>query len=386
MEQSQVREEIDDLLLAEVPAARRPVRRQVERAKLLLEPLRIGARREQEDDLARGRNPCVHELSHATRDVAGLGAAPVHPRLSRGGLVGDEQLERAREGRPRGAGGRLESLELVAELGCEELVDRGEHLGPRPVVSRQREDGLRCRAALPEHGHVGVPEAVDRLELVADDEEVSPVPCREEVEQLGLEPVRVLELVDHDRAEALARALADLLVAAEEIASTELEILEVERRFARLRLAVLRGELREQLLEKLAVACRELFQRRGDGGLARLDERRRARPSGLHLRQGEQPLGQGRDGQEVERALGGAALKLGRSRVVDEAARGLAQLCRLARRGRRARPARARGPGRPSGGWRRRRRASGAAPSRRTSRAGASGRARPLRRTARAPR
>ena len=326
MEQSQVREEIDDLLLAEVPAACRPVRRQVERPKLLLEPLCIGARREQEDDLARGRNPRVHELADATRDVAGLGAAPMHPDLARGALVGDEQLECAREGRPRGSGGRLESLELVAELCCEELVDRGEHLGPRPVISRQWEDGAGCRAALPEHSHVGVAEAVDRLELVADDEEVSPGPLREEVEQLGLETVRVLKLVDHDRAEALARALADLLVAAEQIARTELEILEVECSFARLRLAVLRGELCEQLLEEPPVACRELLQRRGDGGLARLDERRRARPAGLHLRQGEQPLGQGRGGQKVEHALGGAALKLGRARIVDEAEGSLAQV------------------------------------------------------------
>ena len=185
MEQSQVREQIDDLLLAEVAATRRPVRREVERAKLLLEPLRIGACREQEDDLAGGRNPCVHELAHATRDVAGLGAAPVHPGLAGGCLVGDEQLERARKGGPRGAGGRLESLELVAELRCEELVDRGEHLGPRAVVSRQREDGRCRRAALAEHRDIGVPEAVDRLELVADDEEVSAGPLREEVEQLA---------------------------------------------------------------------------------------------------------------------------------------------------------------------------------------------------------
>ena len=194
------------------------------------------------------------------------------------------------------------------------------------MISRQWEDGAGCRAALPEHSHVGVAEAVDRLELVADDEEISPGPLREEVEQLGLETVRVLKLVDHDRAEALARALADLLVAAEQIARTELEILEVECSFARLRLAVLRGELCEQLLEEPPVACRELLQRRGDGGLARLDERRRARPAGLHLRQGEQPLGQGRGGQKVEHALGGAALKLGRARIVDEAEGSLAQV------------------------------------------------------------
>jgi hypothetical protein len=52
---------------------------------------------------------------------------------------------------------------------------------------------------LPEHAHVGVPEAIDRLVLVADAEEVPP---REQAEQLVLKPVRVLELVDQHVLEA----------------------------------------------------------------------------------------------------------------------------------------------------------------------------------------
>src|SRR6185312_1209388 len=149
---------------------------------------------------------------------------------------------------------------------------------------------------------------------------------REEVEELGLEAVRVLELVDHDRAEPLARALADLLVAAKEVARPELEIFEVERRLPCLRLLVLGGELGEELLEERAIARGELLERGGDGGLPRLDERRRPRPPSLQLRQGQQPFRQRRRGEEVERALGGAALELGRPCIVDEAQRGLAQL------------------------------------------------------------
>ena len=69
-------------------------------------------------------------------------------------------------------------------------------------------DGL---APLLEDLDVGVPEAVDRLELVADEEEVV---ARDQVDQLALEAVRVLELVDADLAEAQLLALADRVVAA----------------------------------------------------------------------------------------------------------------------------------------------------------------------------
>jgi len=56
-----------------------------------------------------------------------------------------------------------------------------------------------------------VPEAVDRLELVPHEEELAVRACKQ-INELALEAVGVLELVDHDRAEAPALALADLLV------------------------------------------------------------------------------------------------------------------------------------------------------------------------------
>ena len=65
-----------------------------------------------------------------------------------------------------------ELLELTAEVRAEELVDRGEHLGARPVVERERERLVDSLAPLAEDLHVGVAEAVDRLELVADEEQL----------------------------------------------------------------------------------------------------------------------------------------------------------------------------------------------------------------------
>ena len=107
------------------------------------------------------------------------------------------------------AGGR-ERLVALAELLAEEVVHRGEHLGARPVVARQRQTLRRRLAPLAEHLDVGVPEAVDRLELVADEEDVARArPAAQQVDDVALQAVRVLELVDHDRAEPQLLGLAD---------------------------------------------------------------------------------------------------------------------------------------------------------------------------------
>jgi hypothetical protein len=115
---------------------------------------------------------------------------------------------------------------------------------------------------------VGVPEAVDRLELVADREDVGVL--GQQVDQLALEPVRVLELVDHDRAEAQGLLRADRLVVAQEVARDQLEVLEVERGLARFRRRVRLRETVEQHLEQVAVVGRELVQRRLLDRLSRL--------------------------------------------------------------------------------------------------------------------
>ena len=187
------------------------------------------------------------------------------------------------------------------------------------MVPGQREDGGRCLAPLAEDRHVGMTEPVDRLELVADDEEIAALDRLEQVEQLRLQAVRVLELVDHDGAEPLPLALPDLRVVPEEIAGAELEVLEVERGLAVLRVRVGGREGREQLLQKLAVPGGQLLERRSDGGVARLREARRARAAHLELAEREEPLGERRRAEQVERRLGRVTLQLGRVGVGNEA-------------------------------------------------------------------
>jgi hypothetical protein len=91
-----------------------------------------------------------------------------------------------------------------------------------------------------------VAEAVDRLELVPDGEEV---PALERFEQVELQPVRVLELVDHDQGEALAPAAA-LGAVREQVAHAQLEVLEVDAGARGLGLRVRRGETGEQVVEE----------------------------------------------------------------------------------------------------------------------------------------
>ena len=172
LEQPEVHEQVDDLLLAEVALAGRAVRRQPRPPQLVLVPLRVGAGGEEEDDLARSRGAGVHELADAPRHRARLAAPPVDAAVLVALLVGDEQLDGVAEDRVRELGRSRELLELAAEMRAEELVDGGEHLGARAVVERQRERLLDGLAPLAEDLHVGVAEAVDRLELVADEEEL----------------------------------------------------------------------------------------------------------------------------------------------------------------------------------------------------------------------
>src|SRR5205823_4367952 len=136
------------------------------------------------------------------------------------------QLDRSAEDRIRKFAGRGERLELVSEVAAEQVVDDGQNLRTGAVVQGQRPQVGRLVASLAEDLHVGMPEPVDRLELVSDEEDLLLARAAgEEVDQLALQAVRVLELVDHDRAEAELLACADRLVVAQKIASAELEIL-----------------------------------------------------------------------------------------------------------------------------------------------------------------
>ncbi len=173
-------------------------------------------------------------------------------------------------------------------------------------------------------------EAVDRLELVPDVEDVlRGAGARrvrlggEQVDQLALEGVRVLELVDHDRAETELLGLADPAVVHQQVAREQLQVLEVERRLALLPRRVLGGEQVEQLLQQILVARRRDLERGLLDALPRVLEARRPRAARAQRLQVGQELGQRR---EVESGPRRGQLRLGRRRVVDQAARRLAQV------------------------------------------------------------
>src|SRR2546428_13987475 len=108
-----------------------------------------------------------------------------------------------------------------------------------------------------------MPEPVDRLKLVADEENfLLAGPAGEEVDQLALQPIRVLELIDHHGPEPELLAGANRGVVAQEVARAELQVLEVECGLLVLRLLVGGREPGEQLLQQVAVARGQLVERR----------------------------------------------------------------------------------------------------------------------------
>jgi len=268
VQQAQIGKQVDYLLLVVVVAAGRAEGREPERPQLLLIKPRIGARGEQEHDLARRRLASVDQVAHARGDVPRLGLAPVRAGVGVARLVGHEQLDGGPERRVGEAARGVERLEGLAEVRCEQVVDHVEHLGARAVVLGQREHAADLLAPLAEDLDVGVPEAIDRLELVADEEQLRVLAC-EKIHELALEAVRVLELVDHDRLEAPALAPADLLVVAKELAHEKLEVLEVERRLAVLGGAVGAVVGEQELLQLPAVARGERLEGRLLDGVPR---------------------------------------------------------------------------------------------------------------------
>ena len=193
-----------------------------------------------------------------------------------------------------------ERLVLVAERAREEEVDRCEHLRAGAIVAAECQQVLGLCPALAEDLDIGVPEAVDRLELVADGEDLGRLGVRSELDQLALEAVRVLELVDHDEPEPQPDGVANGLVVAKQVARRELEVLEVDRRLPPFRGCIGAGEALEQLLQEVAVAGCELLEGRA---LERLPgELVGGRPDtpAMEARQVDEALGQRRDRQEPE--------------------------------------------------------------------------------------
>ena len=135
-------------------------------------------------------------------------------------------------------------------------------------VDRERDRAasrLKLGAALAEQAHVGVAEAVDRLQLVADREEVVAV---ERPEDRELACVRVLELVDHQQLEALRPGPANALPLAQQLAREQLEVVEVGGAALLLGVCVGGAEATEQLVDERARLPRAPLELRAIAGVA----------------------------------------------------------------------------------------------------------------------
>ncbi len=297
-ERGEVGDAVADLLLRPVAAAADHVRRQPLLLERLLQQAQRARRAHEDDDVARA--PSGFDLgAQPVRDEPRLGPAPrlraaareadrpLELRLVPAARVGDQQLDERVAGGGRsvrveqpqrrvlGGGGRCRAArraghergELAAQLGGERTVQDVEQRRRGAEVVGQPPHAIRePRPALAEDRHVGVPEAVDRLELVADREQVVALQRLEDVE---LEAVRVLELVDHDHREALRPRPPGVLVR-EQVAHAQLEIREVDGRARRLRGRVGGAEAVQQLVEEHKRLARMVVRARRPVRLPRL--------------------------------------------------------------------------------------------------------------------
>jgi hypothetical protein len=139
-------------------------------------------------------------------------------------------------------------------------------------VERQREARVvraKLVAALAEQPHVGVAKAVDRLELVADSQQVATI---ERAQDRQLAAIGVLELVDHQHVEALRPRRAHRLTLVQQLLREQLEVVEVHACPRALGSLVGEAEALQQLVEQRACACRLDVTR------VRVDGQRRRQP------------------------------------------------------------------------------------------------------------
>ena len=368
-QQREVRDPVADLLLRPVAAAADDVRRQA----LLLQRLLVEAQRarrpHEQDDVAQGP-PRVVDLGAQPRgDGARLRPAPRLRReagepelglalLPAGGLAGEQLDARllGRVGREQAQlvrpAARHERREARSEQRREGGVDDVEDLRTRTEVDRQPAHAVAAQrgAARAEDADVGVPEAVDRLRLVADREQV---PALQRLEHVELEPVGVLELVDHDQLEALRPARAQAVVAREQVAHAQLQVLEVDAGAGGLGRGVGAAEAGQQRVDQHERRSRVMVRAGGAVGLPGLAVGR-AVVVLERLGAARQPRGVERAGQRRAGARGRAGQR--RAGARGRARKPLARLQRL-QRGRHARAVagrRTQGGGGASGGLRER--------------------------------
>ena len=211
---------------------------------------------------------------------------------------------------------RGERLEAV-EQGAADRVRGGDQLRGGPEVPGQRQRDAVRLIPLGEPPvlaavdlDVGVPEPVDRLELVADQEQAG-VRAAQLLDQPELEAVRVLELVDHQVAELLPVAVTQQLRAGQEPDRSQLQVLEVQRRALRLQLLVAAAEPGDELAQLLVGGGEHEGRHRRPRPL----QRRRVAVAGLTLE--VLPVGDDHQGAEpLEELLAwlGTGVELGRGR------------------------------------------------------------------------
>ncbi len=266
-ERREVVGEVLDLLARPEPAAARRERGQPGILEGALVGGDVRGRADEDDDVARRRLARLHQLGDPLREQPRLRPPPGGPagqraevgvvpggawRLAparRGGRVGDQQLDQ-RSARRSDLAPRDERLEARAVQRAGSGVDGREDLGPGPEVAAQHGGGALARTRVArgaEDLDRRVTKAVDRLELVADDERLAPV---EPPQQPHLERVGVLELVHHDPLEAVRPGVPERGRTVEERAHGELEVVEVHRRAGALGRCVGVGVAPEQLAEQ----------------------------------------------------------------------------------------------------------------------------------------
>ena len=206
LDQPQVREDVDNLLLSVVAAAYGAVGLQPLLAQGGLEHVGRSPGCQQHRDLAGSASAELDQLLDPPRQRTCLGEPPVLAALAHGRLVDHGDFDGGAKLGSGKAARRLERFEMLSELCPENVVDDSKHLGSRAVVLGQRKHAAALAPTGAEDVDVGVAKAIDRLELVADEEELA---GGEEVDELALEPIRVLKLVDHDRAKAPLELIPD---------------------------------------------------------------------------------------------------------------------------------------------------------------------------------
>ena len=309
---------------------------QLERALVHLEVAR-GSK--QHHDLAGARLPPVDQLGHACSQHPGLGVSPGLGLRESGGerrreilvlvpaaRIRQQQLDERLRARRRhipvqraavpAAG---EERRIAGESSTKGRVDHLEQLGSGPEVAGEREAPAllaQLVAALAKQAHIGVAEAIDGLQLVADRERV---PAVQRPQDRELARIRVLELVDHQQLEARGPSGPQALALGEQRAREQLEIVEIHNASEPLEPVIGQPEAFEQIAEQRAGGGSVAVEILGIGRERRLRQARQALPAAAQL--GVQRLDH--PAYAVEAVGGDDVDRLGAA--VDEACESLAE-------------------------------------------------------------